>query len=204
MAGLVALPLALAPAGAALAQGVCSTNITGPYQGTLIVSSGNTCVTYAHITGSVVVQSGASVDIEYSTLDGAVESTRANDLTICGSTLGSLSAIKTRYNEQIGGGLDTPCIRESEGQTEQRGNTIKGGVTLDGSWAFSELENNKIGGGVTVENFKGEGEEIEGNWIGGSLTCVNNVNAPVNDGYVNTVKGARNGQCSGIDTGQPC
>ncbi|MGW2256162.1 hypothetical protein ACWCXH_39425, partial [Kitasatospora sp. NPDC001660] len=66
-----------------------------------------------------------------------------------------------------------------------------------------EVVGNHIGVSMLVSGNSGTGPfpednrpEIEGNTIGGSLSCSGNTPPPTNDGHPNTVAGARGGQCS--------
>ena len=192
--GLLALPAAILPVGAAQADGTitCTTYIgPGTYQGSLVVSSGETCLTDATVTGSVVVRPGASVKIEDSSVDGAVNSNGATDISVCGSILGSLSVLNSIGPVVIG------RAGEQEGCT---GNTINGSVTLQGNHDDEVvLGANTIAGSVNFLGNIAATNAVEGNQIGGSLVCLRNDAPPIKNNYPNTVGAATVGQCANLN-----
>ena len=212
--GLLAVPAAMLPVGTAVADGICTTLIAGQYQGSsLVVSSGEACLNDATITGSVVVRPGASLQMHNSTVGGAVNSNGATDITICSSTLGSLSVLNSTGNVLVG------RAGEVEGC---RGNIIKGSVTLQGNDANTiscastqacqpeqgyggvVLGANTINGSVNfldnVHKSGGDiGNVIAGNDIGGSLVCLRNAPPPNDAGYPNWVGAATVGQCLNLN-----
>ncbi|HEX3541972.1 MAG TPA: Ig-like domain-containing protein, partial [Acidimicrobiales bacterium] len=70
----------------------CTTTITGTHQGSLILGPGSTCIVNASINGAVVVPAGSSLDLENSTVTGAVSATSGTPaLRMCGSSASSVT-----------------------------------------------------------------------------------------------------------------
>ncbi|HXA28126.1 MAG TPA: putative Ig domain-containing protein [Candidatus Angelobacter sp.] len=167
--------------------------------GSLTISGGSACINGARISGGVSVSGGASVSIVNSTIGSGLTSNGAHLLTVCLSSVGSSMQVSNSTGFVLIGsnGDDTamPCA----------GNSINGGVTLNGNTGGLEVGGNpSIKGAVTVNNNVLAGSavdaengapEIEHNSIKGSLSCSGNAPAPINDGAPNTVSGARAGQC---------
>ncbi len=174
----------------------CGTTRTGFIAGNLIVT-GSTCLTNATAHGTITVRPGAALSISHSTLTGALTSTNAAKFTICGSDIhGSVKILGSTGFVLIGDNGD-------DGAPPCTGNRFAGSVTLDGNTGQAEIGGNTFRGSVTINNTSGVGPdlettatEIEGNIIGGALSCTGNVPPPTNDGQPNTVSSARKGQCA--------
>jgi hypothetical protein len=93
-----------------------------------------------------------------------------------------------------------------EGQPACAGNSVKSSVSLGGNIGGFEVAGNTITGSASFTGNTGTGPywqdadpkapEIEGNGIGGGLSCASNSPAPTDDGQANKVSGPRSGQCS--------
>jgi len=191
------------PQSAALNAGssaLCDAIITGSIDGGLVVAPGERyCLKDARINGSVSVPAGSGVIVKESTINGGVRSTGATEVLICASRVNGTTTI------QSGGGRILIGADVEDGSTECPGNTLHGGITISSNVAGIELEGNWITGPVTlVDNegaaFEGSdvGAEIELNRIAGPLTCMSNSPAPVNDGLPNKTTGPEMGQCAGF------
>ena len=83
------------------------------------------------------------------------------------------------------------------------GSTVTGAVSVSGATgevligAPDEVcSGNSLGGAVLLH--QNRGVTAGANHIGGALVCSANASEPTNDGRVNTVTGARTGQCAGV------
>jgi hypothetical protein len=90
-----------------------------------------------------------------------------------------------------------------DGQPACAGNTVKASVSLSGNTGGFEVGGNAITGSASFTGNTGTGPywqdavpEIEGNGIGGSLSCSANSPAPADGGQANKVSGPRSGQCA--------
>lgn len=196
LAGLLGVPLAMVPVGTALADpSACDVTYTGTVSGTVVVPSGtNACFNGAHVTGSVIIQPGGSADIEDSTISGAVTSSGAKPpkdastaLTICNSTLGSLTVTNSQGNVLVGDGMDTECL----------GNAIQGAATFSNNHYSVNAAGNTVKTSLIVTGNNGEEVDLAANSAGGSIVCTGN-DAPFDYPYEgpNSAKGAIVGQCT--------
>jgi hypothetical protein len=203
-------PSLVSPRGGPLAQPgavnagsptLCDANVTGSVNGGLVVAPGKRyCLTGARINGSLSVPAGSGVIVKESTINGGVRSTEgATEVLICASRVNGMTTI------QNGGGRILVGADVDDGSTECPGNILHGGITIGSNVAGIELEGNWITGPVTlVDNegaaFEGSdvGAEIELNHMAGPLSCTSNSPAPVNDGLPNEVTGPELGQCTGF------
>jgi hypothetical protein len=180
---------------------LCDAIITGTVNGGLVVAPGERyCLINARTNRPALVPAGSGVIIRESTINGGVRSTEgATEVLICASRVNGTTTI------QNGGGKILIGADADDGSTECPGNTLHGGITISSNVAGIELEGNWITGPVTlVDNegpaFEGSdvGAEIELNHIAGPLTCMSNSPAPVNDGLPNKITGPETGQCAGF------
>jgi hypothetical protein len=179
----------------------CDANVTGSVNGGLVVAPGKRyCLTGARINGSLSLPAGSGVIVKESTINGGIRSTEgASEVLVCASRVNGMTTIQNGSGRiLIGADVD-------DGSTECPGNVLHGGVTIGSNVAGIELEGNWITGPVTlVDNegpaFEGSdvGAEIELNHIAGPLSCMSNSPAPVNDGLPNDVTGPELGQCMGF------
>jgi len=113
-------PSASSAQGSTLTVG-CTQTITGNHPGSIVVSSGSTCLVNANVTGSVVVQPGAALDVEGSTVSGSISAQGPSALRVCAIYLGgSLSSTGAKGFVLIGGDGDDNCAP----------NTIAGSLVL--------------------------------------------------------------------------
>jgi hypothetical protein len=75
--------------------------------------------------------------------------------------------------------------------------TIGGPVNITGTSGQVSLERVNVGGPVSLADNKG-GSVLAGNTIGGPLSCSGSDPAPVDNGWVNEVRGPKSGQCSSL------
>ncbi|WP_137229700.1 ParB/Srx family N-terminal domain-containing protein [Streptomyces sp. BPSDS2] len=66
----------------------CTTTVTGPRNGPLVVTDGVTCLDRATQRGPVVVRAGAALVVTGSTVDGPLQADRATAVHLCGSRVG--------------------------------------------------------------------------------------------------------------------
>ncbi|PZS21162.1 MAG: hypothetical protein DLM54_04755 [Acidimicrobiales bacterium] len=139
------------------------------------------------------------VTIANSHLDAPLASNQAKSLSICGSTLPSVSVANSTGFVLIGGAKD------DGGPAACGPNVISGNVTLRDNTAGIELGADTISGSVVLTNNTGQrpdsdkaGPEVEANHIGAFLVCSGNTPVPVDDNQPNTVAGRAIGQCAGL------
>ncbi|MFB7666421.1 Ig-like domain repeat protein [Kitasatospora sp. NPDC056138] len=174
----------------------CTRTITGSVPDAVFAGNGSTCIVNATVGGTVHGAAGGALFISNSTIRGSILSSDGTLLGVCGSTVtGSVNVARAGGFVVIGDPGDDGCA----------GNGITGLVALSNNHSGAEVIANHVGGSVQVQGTTGTGPfpedsraEIEGNTIGGSLSCSGNVPAPTNDGNPNTVAGARLGQCSNL------
>ncbi|MFB7445937.1 Ig-like domain repeat protein [Streptomyces mirabilis] len=173
----------------------CTNNITGS-PGAVFTSGESTCIVNATIGGTVHGAADGALFISNSTIRGSVLSFNGMLLSVCRSTVtGTVNVTGASGFVMVGDPGDDGCT----------GNKIAGSVLLGNNRSGLEVVANQVGGSVQVAGTTGTGPfpedtraEIEGNTIGGSLSCTGNTPAPTNDGNPNTVTGSRIGQCSSL------
>ncbi|MFB7613991.1 Ig-like domain repeat protein [Kitasatospora sp. NPDC056181] len=173
----------------------CTRTVTGT-TGSVLATTGSTCVLNATVNGTVLVQPGAALFVSNSTVANGISSRGATQFGVCGSRItGAVNVAETTGFTLIGDPDDDGCAP----------NRISGGMSLGNNRGGVELVSNQIGGTVSVSGNTGHGPfpedngtELEGNTIGGTLTCSGNNPAPVNDGHPNTVSHGRLGQCANL------
>ncbi|MGW6714185.1 ParB/Srx family N-terminal domain-containing protein [Streptomyces globisporus] len=101
----------------------CTTTVTGPRNGPLVVTSGVTCLDRAAQRGPVVVRPGAALVVTGSTVDGPLQADRATAVHLCGSRVaGPVVVSRSSGPVRIGG---PGCTA----------NTVEGPVVLTGNAA---------------------------------------------------------------------
>ena len=204
VATISAIPASAAIASDAPGTGACTTTITGPLTGALTAAVGTTCLTNVTLHGAITVNPGAALSIVDSKIYGAITTNGASAFTFCNSSTvgGAISVATSTGFILIGDGGDatgTPCP----------GGHIDGAVTLNANSGGVELGGNTVGGAVKVtENVaptsgipvEDAATEIEGNSIGGTLTCSGNNPVPTNDMKPNTVSSTRTGETCASST----
>jgi Putative Ig domain len=176
-----------------ITAGGCTTTVTGSHPGSLTVGSGVTCIVQASIGGSVSISAGATVAVSQSTVSGALQSSRAGTLSVCGSSIaGPLSVSGSTGFVLVGDAGD-------DGTPGCGPNTISGPAALANNTAGVQLGGDTIHGPVSLSgNSGGPGTEVEANHIGGPLACSGNNPAPTDNSQPNTVSGPTAGQCTGL------
>jgi Pro-kumamolisin, activation domain/Bacterial Ig-like domain (group 3)/Bacterial Ig-like domain (group 1)/Putative Ig domain len=138
----------------------CATVIRGDHPGSVIVSSGIVCVVGAHVGGAVVVAKGASIDIEGSTISGAISAEGgAGTVRICGTTTsGSVTVQRLTGLVIVGDPGDAAC----------QPNRIGGALVLQNNTGGVEAINNTVSRLVASNNsgpgpYPGDMTTITGN-----------------------------------------
>lgn len=171
--------------------------ITGSQPKSLTLNGGAWCVSNANVSGSIVVAkaTGTTVSIVNSTVSGGISAGSDGAFTLCGSSVGGSGVTISGASGfvLIGDPVDDSCAA----------NNVQS-VSLTSNTAGVELTQNTVTNNVAVFSNSGHGPfaedsapEIEGNHIGGSLSCSGNVPTPTNDGQPNTAA-SRSGQCVGL------
>ncbi|NED04501.1 chromosome partitioning protein ParB [Streptomyces sp. SID6648] len=102
----------------------CTTTVTGPRNGPLVVTGGVTCLERAAQRGPVVVRAGAALVVTGSTVDGPLQADRATAVHLCGSRVtGPVVVSRSSGPVRIGG---PGCTA----------NTVEGPVVLTGTAAL--------------------------------------------------------------------
>ncbi|MFB7296501.1 ParB/Srx family N-terminal domain-containing protein [Streptomyces rubiginosohelvolus] len=102
----------------------CTTTVTGPRNGPLVVTGGVTCLDRAAQRGPVVVRAGAALVVTGSTVDGPLQADRATAVHLCGSRVtGPVVVSRSSGPVRIGG---PGCTA----------NTVAGPVVLTGNAAL--------------------------------------------------------------------
>jgi len=198
---IAAIPATAAVAADTPGTGACTTTITGPLTGALTAAVGTTCLNNVVLHGAITVNPGAALVVTGSTIYGAITTNGASAFTFCNSSTvgGAISVATSTGFILIGDGGEGTCA----------GGHIDGAVTLNANNGGVELGGNTIGGavkvtanvaptnGVPVED---AATEIEGNSIGGTLTCSGNNPVPTNDMNPNTVSSTRTGETCASST----
>lgn len=161
-----------------------------PTSGSVTLGSGTTCVSGITINGNLKVPKGASVVLIDSTITGSLTASGAKAVTVCNTTVDKSVRIT---------GATGFVLLGDPGDDNCDPNTFSK-VTLSKNAGGVELGQNTITGNVTVSRNTGSGPfaedqglELEGNSIGGKLSCTDN--APLsNGGRANSVTGTRKGQ----------
>ena len=174
----------------------CTTTITTPVAGNLVVTSGKTCVFNTSIGANVTVSSGASVALIGVSVGNSLSVASAGDVTVCGSTVhGAVSISGSSNMVLVGDGGATNCA----------GNTLST-VSISSNTGGLAVSANVIGGSAAIQNNRAPSAAtstrsnsiiIAGNSVAGSLACSGNTPTPTDSGVANTVSGARSGQCAG-------
>lgn len=124
----------------------CTTTITGKHAG-LVLGSGSTCLVAATITGSITVPKGGLLDVEDSTVSGAISSTNgAAFIRVCGSSAASITINKSTGPVVVGDTVDG-CFT----------NIFGGSMTLIGNTGGIQVIGNVVDGTVTASGNSGAG-----------------------------------------------
>jgi hypothetical protein len=182
---------------AAVSLATCSSTVSGQVSGNVNVPAGSvTCVTAAQVTGSVIVASGGGVVLTNADIRGNVQIDGAAGVRMCGArVVGATSITHTFGPVMVGDAGD-------DGPPGCAMNRFSGPVTLDANQSV-EVGGNQFAKSLSVTFTSGPApsaedavSEIEANAVITTLSCANNVPAPINDGRPNQVYGSRSGQCS--------
>lgn len=124
--------------GATNFEPTCTTTITGTH-GSVIVTSGTTCLINATITGGISVGRGASLVIENSTVNGSISASHPATVRICGSTTGAINVFAASGYVSIGDPTSNCAPNTIKGSLTAVNNTGGGtisGNTITGSWTI--------------------------------------------------------------------
>ncbi|TDD68095.1 peptidase M64 [Jiangella aurantiaca] len=155
----------------------CTRTVTGTHAGSLLVTSGVTCVDAARVDGTVTVRSGASLVVKDSTVAGSLLADGAGEIQVLGSTV----AGQVRVSGTVTG-------------VTAAGSTFRGSVALNG--------NGRVPGNASEQRYTQYGEAygpiLAGNAFAGRLSCSGS-SAPVRDfGAANELHGVATGECSAL------
>ncbi|WP_211303100.1 GH92 family glycosyl hydrolase [Allonocardiopsis opalescens] len=95
-----------------------------------------------------------------------------------------------------GGALRGTLTAEGAAEIVLTGAELTGGVRLSGGTGPVALEGNRITGPVRLTGNTGGPTTVAANTIDGGLSCSGNEPEPVGNGFPNTGRGAREGQCA--------
>jgi uncharacterized repeat protein (TIGR01451 family) len=124
----------------------CTRTITGTHAA-LVLAHGSTCVLDATITGSIIVRSGAALDLENSTVQGSVSATSGTTgFRMCGSSASSVTVENSTGFVVIGDPADG-CAT----------NVLNGSLTLIDNSGGVQAIGNFVAGAVTAINNTGAG-----------------------------------------------
>lgn len=152
----------------------------------------NTAINATVINGDLTVPDGSWCDLVSVTVNGSVKVSGSSGLRIRSTAIrGDLTITgSAQAADPNSAGSDTVCA-----------STIGGDVKITGSgrpvvWSLGGCGDgggNQIAGSVTFNNNVARGSQVEGNTIGGKLTCTGNGEVSSTD---NTVAGKSSGQCA--------
>lgn len=170
----------------------CTLNIGAIVRPTLNVTSGQVaCLAGTTVNGSISVAPGGAVILNGGYVAGSITSVKATFVWVCSTTVrGSITAQSPTGFVRIGDAANDDGLGCG-------GNNIRGSVSILSGMGGFEIGGNQIFSNVTVNDNVGNGHveteyEIEGNVIGGSLTCLRNRPVPSDDGKPNSVAGTLN------------
>jgi len=124
----------------------CTTTITGNHAG-LVLGPGSTCIVNAQITGAITVPKGGLLDLEDSTVTGAVSATNAAQaIRMCASSAASVTVNNATGFVVIGDATDGCPV-----------NTIRGSLTLIDDTGGVQVIGNSVAGTVTASGNSGAG-----------------------------------------------
>jgi len=130
----------------AMVSVTCTTTFTGNLSG-LVLGPGSTCIVGAHVTGSITVPKGSSLDLENSTVTGAVSATNAvAAIRMCGSSAASVTVNNAKGFVVIGDAVDG-CAT----------NSLSGSLTLINNTHGVQAIDNFVAGTVTASGNSGAG-----------------------------------------------
>jgi hypothetical protein len=162
-----------------------------------VASGQGLCLNGATVGGSITVKAGGALTSNASTINGSVSTSGARALTLCSTKVsGAVKADGTIGMVRLGDDDDTPACA---------GDTIGGAVGAQSNLGGIELFGSIISGSVLLVGNHGASPlsedktpEVEANTVSASLSCSGNVPGVTNDAQINTVHGARSGQCVGL------
>ncbi len=174
---------------------------------TVVASTGDiVCLNGTTVNGSIVANPGSVVVMNNGFVAVNITANGAAFLSVCGTTVrGSVTAQNTTGFVRIGDAANDDNLNCG-------GNNIRGDVSvLNGRGGF-EVGGNQISANLTANDNQAlrlsgplapagdDLAEIEGNYVGGALTCLRNVPTPTDDERPNQVIGSTaNCTLAGID-----
>jgi len=123
----------------------CTRTIGGTVTGVASLS-GSTCVVNATFTGALVVPKGAALDIESSSIRGAIVADGASAIRICASSVVSVTILNSTGPVVIGDAADG-CAP----------NTVAGAITITGNTHGVQVIGNTVAGAVVASGNSGSG-----------------------------------------------
>ncbi|HEX3426009.1 MAG TPA: MBG domain-containing protein [Acidimicrobiales bacterium] len=128
----------------------CAQTITGSHTGAVIAAKGLTCIVDAQLSGAVTVEAGASLDVENSTLGGAIVTNGAKSIRVCGDTIGSHGSIN------VSGSTGFVVVGDP-GEDRCAANTVDGALNLLNNTGGLVAVGNTVTGAVNASANRGAG-----------------------------------------------
>ncbi|MEA2299949.1 MAG: hypothetical protein QOE44_484, partial [Solirubrobacteraceae bacterium] len=126
----------------------CDVNVSGTHQGALIVTSSTCLAPGAHVNGAVLVKPGGALDVEGSTITGAIDATQgAAEIRVCGSTIRGAVDVTNSGGLVLVGDPADGCAP----------NVIGGALDVQGNMHGVEVVDNTVGGAILTDGNSGPG-----------------------------------------------
>lgn len=121
----------------------CSNTITGTYSGSLVVTSGSVCIIGARVNGSVVLDHGASADVENATINGSFAASGSDVVRMCSTAIaGNVIVGRASGLTVIGDPGDAVCAANTIGGSLILTNNTGGVEAIDNTAAHVVAANN--------------------------------------------------------------
>ena len=166
----------------------CDTTITGDHEGRLTAGAGGLCLVDASVDGPIRVADGGRLIIQDSEITGAVTSTGASTVSICGSVIeGPVTIDGTEGGVSLG---DTTSGCDPS--------ALSAPLRIQGSAGPVTLDRSTVDGRVVISgNTSTQSTVLSGLTVHGALTCTGNAATPTDAGVSLEGAGYRTGQCAG-------
>jgi hypothetical protein len=174
--------------------------MSGAHGSQTVGSGQNLVVCGGQISGSIIVHTGASLDVENARVTGGVKASGATHVRLCGDTIGGNVQIDLSSGPVFVGDPDDGCAANTIGPLNVFHNTHGVDVsdnTIHGSMSFDENagsdDSSFCDGSCTFE------PEVGDNMVFGAIDCEDNGGSPpgvFTDGGVDRARGAILGDCA--------
>ena len=137
----------------------CDVNISGTHNGALIVTTTTCLADGTHVNGAVIVKPGGALDVESSTIKGAIGATKgAGVIRVCGSSIaGAVDVKNSGALVLIGPGGDPSCAP----------NQIGGALDVKNNTHGAQANGNQVGGATLTSGNSGPGAYAVANGVPG-------------------------------------